>query len=345
MLAVVAAVLAATGLAATAEPARADASEDVVRELIVQMDIDSSGSVHVTETYQWDFGDREGLGFYRHLARHFAWPHDPDLMRVYAYSDIAVTSPSGAPAEHWVADDGAAPQDASPYLNLEIGAPDGSGDTRTGVQTYELSYTIDGTLNAIRDDPEVPDQDELYWNVTGDQWDVRLENITTIVTGPVEVTDHRCWEGYSFSDQPCASEVDGDAVTFYSGTLSTGQQQTVAVAFPPGTFENTDPILEPRADDVLGYTATQQRIAEVTDPVLNTMLRFWPIGLALVLIGSTIIVVRRVLRGRDDHFVGLPPGTLPPARDAQRHPVEQLRRAPPVAWVLPSNRLTTAGRR
>lgn len=326
VLAVVGACLTSLGLAATAAPAHADAepSDDVVRELTIEMDIDAGGTVHVTETYVWDFGDREGLGFYRDLLRHATWPHDSDLMRVYAYDQIETASPSGAPAEHWVA---GSPDSA--YLHLEIGAPDGSGDTRTGTQIYEVSYTLDGALNAIRDDPEVPDQDELYWNVTGAQWDVRLENITTIVSGPAAVTDQRCWQGYDFSDQPCASDVQGDTVTFGTDSLSSGQEQTIAVAFPPDTFENIDPILQPRSGDVEGHTSTQQRVAAVTDPVLNALMRYWPIGVGVLLVGYLALVAHRVRRTRDDHFVGVPPGTVP--RDARAHPVDQLRRAPQVA--------------
>src|SRR5699024_7710934 len=130
---IAAAGLAVAWLGATAPPAQADPSSDVVRDLAIDIQIDDGGLVHVTETYDWDFGDREGLGFRRELAQRFTWPDDPELMRVYEYQDMWIDSPSGAPAEGWIAGDGA-------YLVLDLGAPDGSGDTRTGVQTYELRY-------------------------------------------------------------------------------------------------------------------------------------------------------------------------------------------------------------
>ena len=317
--------LAVVALAATAPAAHADAGDDVVRHLDVDMRIDPDGLVHVTETYEWDFGDREGLGLRRDLAQHFAWPEDPELMRVYEYRDLRVTSPSGAPAEHWVTGDDA-------YLSLDIGAPDGSDDTRTGVQTYELSYTLGGALNAIRDDEEVPDQDEFFWNVTGSEWDNRIERVTTTVTGPVDISDVRCWEGASYSDRPCTdSRVDGATATFSSGPLTPGQEQTIAVAFPPGTFGDIDPILVPRDGSVAGLTAGQQRIAEVTDPMLDALARYWFIPAGLVGMVFALLLTRRIRQGRDDHFVGIPPGTVPPPHEIDRHPVAQLDSQPAVA--------------
>src|SRR5690625_4949733 len=279
--------LAVAILAGSAPPAHADAGDDVVRHLDVNMYIDADGWVRVTETYEWDFGDREGLGLRRELAQHFSWPEDPDLMRVYEYGEISVSSPSGAPADHWVTGDDA-------YLSLDIGAPDGSDDTRTGVQTYERRYTLAGALNAIRDDDEVPDQDELFWNVTGSEWDNRIERVTTTVTGPVGITDVRCWEGASYSDRQCRdSQVDGATATFTSGPLNPGQEQTIAVAFPPGAFDDIGPILVPRDGSVTGLTAEQQRVAEVTDPILNTLARYWVIPAGLAGVVFAVLLTRR----------------------------------------------------
>ena len=295
-----------------------------MRDLAIDIDIDADGLVHVTETYEWDFGDREGLGLRRELAQRFSWPEDPELMRVYEYEDMWIASPSGAPAEGWIAGDGA-------YLVLDLGAPDGSDDTRTGVQTYELSYTVRGALNAIRDDDDVPDQDEFFWNVTGAEWNNLIEQVTTTVTGPEGITDVRCWEGTDGNDQPCQSQVDGATATFTSGPLEPGEEQTVAVAFGPGTFADTDPILAERTGEVVGLTATQQRIDRFTGPIMS----LWEHHAGIVLLGVLLLyaalAVRRRRQGRDQQFVGRPPGTLPPEPDRGLHPVEPVRREPVVA--------------
>lgn len=321
--AVLTTVTAALGAVLTAAPAAADTEDDVIRDLTIDIQIDADGTLHVTETYEWDFGSREGLGLRRSLAQRFAWPDDPDLMRVYEYDDVDVTSPSGAPADVWVAGDDA-------YLDLDIGAPDGSSETRSGVQTYELSYTVDGALNAIRGEDGVPDQDELFWNVTGDQWENTIETVTTRVRGPVDITDQECWEGASGSDQECAqSTSDGNRATFFTHEdLDPGEQQTIAVAFPAGTFDDIEPILVPAQGDVAGETLTQQRIATVTDPVADVLTRFWPVP-ALALLALYVLGLRRRIReGRDFHFVGLTPGTFPPAHEEDSHPVAQLEREP-----------------
>src|SRR5690625_7277813 len=111
--------LAVVILAGSAPPAHADAGDDVVRHLDVNMYIDADGWVRVTETYEWDFGDREGLGLRRELAQHFSWPEDPDLMRVQEYGESSVSSPSGAPADHQVTEGDAS---LSPDSGVAVGA-------------------------------------------------------------------------------------------------------------------------------------------------------------------------------------------------------------------------------
>ncbi|MPV37205.1 DUF2207 domain-containing protein [Georgenia subflava] len=325
---------------ALAPPAHADGDpdDDVIRDLTIDVEITPDGVLHVSETYTWDFGDRDGLGLTRVLAQQFDWPADPDLMRVYEYSDIAVTSPSGAPAEVWTVADGA-------DLELAIGAPDGSSDTRTGVQTYVLSYTVHGALNAIRGQDGVADQDELYWNVTGTDWRNPLQQVTTTVTGPVGIVDQACYQGPAGSTATCDNlEVDGATATYSSAGLAAYEGQTVMAAFPAGTFGEISPILEddPRAAWRAEREAEERRererrdaIARWTDPVADVVTASPPASFAVVAAAVGGLAWRRVRRGRDHHFVGVPPGVVPDdptaARTAQLsdEPAETVRFSPP----------------
>lgn len=146
-------------LPASAAHADGDPSKDVIRKLAITYELDERGNLHVTETFDWDFGDRNGLGFYRTLVQRMGYEPDRSKERVFEYTNFEVHSPSGAPAQVWI------DNDQGTELRLSIGAPDGSSDTRTGVQTYVLSYDVRGAINPVRNQPGVSDQDELYYNV------------------------------------------------------------------------------------------------------------------------------------------------------------------------------------
>ena len=67
-------------------------------------------------------------------------------------------------------------------LILRIGDED--IDDVSGVQTYQIEYTVDGLLNPANAQHS---GDELYWNVIGAGWEIPLGDITVAVTGPAAV--------------------------------------------------------------------------------------------------------------------------------------------------------------
>ncbi|WP_193311315.1 DUF2207 domain-containing protein [Georgenia satyanarayanai] len=298
-------------------PAATAASGDVVRQLDITIEVRPDGTLAVTETYDWDFGSRQGLGLTRVLDSRFDYQPDPDKVRVYEYGGFTAASPTGAPAGVWPTDEGA-------RVRVDVGAPDGSEDRRSGRQTYVLRYTVDGALNAVRDDPTVPDRDELYWNATGHDWDVPIEQATVTVTGPADVVDHACYEGSRGSTAECASlDADGGRVRATSGHLPSGSGVTVVAAYPAGTFGAVEPILEDRPE----------RLLWAGDGAAPTAARFVRDNLAwlapLAMVGPVVLAVFRVRRGRDLHFADLPPGVLPAPGTTPR--VEVLRDDPAVA--------------
>ncbi|MGM0385685.1 MAG: DUF2207 domain-containing protein [Actinomycetota bacterium] len=290
--------------ATSASPARADGdpSRDIVRAVDVVMTVEPGGTVHVEETYQWDFRDRNGLGFYRELIT--AQGYDETRVRLYEYSDIEVTSPSGAPAEVWVE------RNWGGLARLAVGAPDGSADTRTGLQSYVLSYDAAGLLNPIRGDTSVGDRDELYTNIFQGISNP-MERVTVTVTGPAEVIDVACYQGPFGSTSPCTQwSSDGEAATFTAADLRVGHGFTISVAWPPGTFDDIAPILADRSQ--YGSVPSEPGAIEM-GPIRagNTVAVIWPWLLLGWLLVLAVRAWRRVEAGRDLHFVGLPPGVLP----------------------------------
>lgn len=321
--AVVVVLLAALTLALlSALPAHADGdpSEDIVRNVDIAVEIDSDGTAHVSETYTWDFGARNGLGFYRTLVQYMGWEPDPDLMRQYVYSGFDVSSPSGAPAEVWVEDE------YGSVIRLSVGAPDGSSDTRTGVQTYVLTYEIEGSLNAVRGQEGVADQDEFFWNILTD-WDVPIEAANVTITGPAEVVDFACYQGpYASTDRCTSYAADGTTATLQALDLAAGDGFTVMAAFPPGTFANAEPILVDNSSN--DWTDDGGTIPEI--PGSSFIAENWPWLAAAwtALLGG--ITFRRYRKGRDLHYVGLPPNLTPPPGTEGQYPAAPIVNEPPV---------------
>ena len=295
-----------------------DPSEDIVRNVDIAVDIDADGTAHVSETYTWDFGTRNGLGFYRSLVQYMGWDPDPDMMRQYVYSDFAVTSPSGAPAEVWV------DSEYGSLIQLSIGAPDGSNDTRTGVQTYVLTYTIEGSLNAIRGQQGVDDQDEFFWNILTD-WDVPIEAANVTITGPAEVVDYACYQGpYGSTDRCTSYGADGSTATLQALDLAAGDGFTVMAAYPAGTFANAEPILVENSSS--GWDDGGMPEIPGSGFVANN----WPWLAAAwtALLGA--ITFRRYRKGRDLHYVGLPANLGPTRGTEDQYTVAPLTSEPPV---------------
>lgn len=297
-------------------PARADGdpATDVVRGVDVVMTVNPDGTIHVEETYQWDFGSRNGLGFYRDLVQAMGWEPDPEKYRVYEYSNFAVTSPSGAPAEVWV--EGGWGEEA---IRLAVGAPDGSSDTRTGLQVYVLSYDVAGALNAIRGQEGVTDRDELYWNNFTDIANP-FERVTVTVTGPADVVDVACYQGPFQATTPCDSYVsDGPTATFTGTGLGVGDGISVVAAWPAGTFPDISPILQDLPEDSDVWTPGDSGgVPAEPGPVVaaalgvSAFIARWSVPLALawaLVLGA--VAWARISAGRDRYYVGLPLGLVP----------------------------------
>ena len=295
---------------------RTPPNADVVRSLDFAIDIDQAGTLHITETYEWDFGYRRGLGFYRKLVTAQGWEHDKSQMRVYSYGDFTASSPSGAPAEIWVEEAG------YPEMTLSVGAPDGSSDRRSGVQTYVISYTAEGQINPIRGQ-SVSDRDELYYNIFNDT-PVPVEKLSVRVSGPAGVIETACYQGPTGSTDSCSThEADGPVATYTSTSVDLWSNFTILTAFPAGTFSNPGPILAPNT------LPTKVDVRSVGDKVVWAYETF-TIPAALAWAAALIVsAVSRLRRGRDETYVGLIPGTVPLPN--QPAPVGMLTGTPSVA--------------
>jgi hypothetical protein len=135
-----------------------------IRSFDVTLRVEESGWLDVREEIQVRFtGSWNGI--FRLIPVEYRTPQGFSY-RLYL-DDVAVTGPGGVPYEF----------DSSRerhYKRLRIRVPDAEDATRSVVIRYRVP-------NALR---FWDDYDELYWNVTGDEWEIPIQAASAMVLLP-----------------------------------------------------------------------------------------------------------------------------------------------------------------
>ncbi|MGC4942029.1 DUF2207 domain-containing protein [Kribbella sp. DT2] len=255
-----------------------------VESLAIAYRVDRDGTVQVTETIVYRFGessDRHGI--YRDLL--VREPYGDDHDQRYDVSDVKVTSPTGADTTV-EQEDVLLGGHRTKALRLRIGAPEKTVTSETA--TYVLSYRLRGAIRYFADHAE------LYWNATGRGWIAPLQKVEVTVEVPGGVPRATCYAGKLGSTTPCerANLANGKA-TYTHGTLPTGEQLTIAAWINPGELREGAPFIESAA----GPTSTG--LLEVLGGL---------VALVLLVAGAVVLFFR--WSGRKS---GRPVMTTPPA--------------------------------
>ncbi len=148
--------------AALAAPA--SAREWHIARFDTQMAVAQDGRSTVTERIDVAF-DGTFHGIYRDIPIEYPGPHGSNYTLFLKVT--AVTDGEGNKLKY-----NSSTQNGSRHLKIFI--PDAVNTTRT----VEIHYTI---TNAVR---WFDDHDELYWNVTGNDWPVPIESASATITFP-----------------------------------------------------------------------------------------------------------------------------------------------------------------
>lgn len=175
--------------------------------------ISVDGTVDTVEDIGVDFGDQQHHGIFRDIPVEYAY--DDDNNRLIRLTGIRVDD-GNVPQQIEVSDNGA-------NLRIRIGDPD---VLVTGPQRYRIQYTINRGLNPFAD------HDEFYWNVTGNDWPVRILNSSALVTVPGPgIQRVACFQGAAGSPYACASSSsDAASAQAANGPLGEAEGLTVVVS-------------------------------------------------------------------------------------------------------------------
>lgn len=169
--------------------------------------IPKSGKVRVTETITADFGNIYKHGIYRTIE---TTDMKFKLIGVKQDGSKAITKVSSV----------------SKGKEIRIGDPD---QTITGRHTYEIKYEIGKVITRF------DDHDEFYWDVTGNDWTVPIEEVTATVTlEEGEIQKVTCYTGpFGSKARNCSALLDAGAARFETSvSLLSGHGLTIINSLP-----------------------------------------------------------------------------------------------------------------
>jgi uncharacterized membrane protein YgcG len=169
-------------------------------------------------------------------------------------------------------------KEASDTLTIKIGEAD---TYITGRHVYLITYHTDRALNFFpstvseQRESNGHDEAELYWNVTGNEWNVPIEKASITIKGPegfvASGAQAVCYVGsYGSTDEDCALRTSDENVTIVSKrSLDPREGLTVAVRFPAGM------IAPPTPFDVVRQFLFDNGILFLPVVVFIAMLAMW----------------------------------------------------------------------
>ena len=228
-------------------------SAEQIASFDVRARLASDRMLTVTEVITYDFGSNEKHGIYREIPVRYARNGGTYRYRL----NVAGVTRDGEDEPYTTSESGG-------LLTLKIGDAD---RTITGSHVYAITYTTNRAINFF------DGEGELYWNVTGNGWQVPIGQASFVLTGPdgFDAAPARvvCYTGvYGSTEQTCTNEGAGTQLTIAATRpLAPAEGLTFAVRFPKGL------IVEPSVSDVFWQFIRDNAILLL--PVLTLILMLW----------------------------------------------------------------------
>src|SRR3989339_20474 len=204
-------------------------AQEAIDDFDITLNINKDTSIDVTERITYNYGTERKHGIYREVPYKYKARGGNYNLKI---SDPAVTDGAGDPFIFVI-------EDRDGHKNIKIGD---AQSYVTGQITYVISYKIKRAINYFSD------HDELYWNATGNLWEVPIRQSRVTVVFPGEsaedLTRAECFAGSFGSANKCDSyryKYSGDksveGLVFTDDYLEPGEGLTIVAGFARGVVE------------------------------------------------------------------------------------------------------------
>ena len=192
---------------------------EAITSFDTKVEVQTDGSILVTETIQYTTGGQEKHGIYRDINTSSSQGKEMGIEGLKVFpADVMKDmnyNKNGYSFEKINQGD---------TLRLKIGDPN---NTFSGIRTFVIQYRATHAVGYF------DNFDEIYWNTTGNNWPFPILTASAEVVLPsgATVIEGRCYEGVMGSQEFC----DGDGNQFRARRiLNPGEGMTVAVGFHKG---------------------------------------------------------------------------------------------------------------
>lgn len=207
-------------------PGAASAQRTLVLEHFdAELRVRANGDVDVTETIRARF-----TGSWNGIYRNLSLAHQTAAGRQERLDVdlVSITDETGRELEADASNEGRWTR------RFQIWVPGAENATRTIV----LRYTVHNAIRFFDEDSEFGHHDELYWNVTGNEWEIPIENASARITLPDGVVPGES-AGYTgaagSTERAVLIEPLGNSVSFRATRrLAPAEGLTVALSWQPG---------------------------------------------------------------------------------------------------------------
>lgn len=189
----------------------------------VDAKLESNRMFTVTETIIYDFEGQYRHGIYRLIPERYA--RSGATYRLHL--NVLGATLDGKAVQTKVTTEAS-------NIRIRLGDPD---EIITGKHTYTISYQTNRAVNDFPDEGE----SELYWNITGNGWDVPIEKASMTLVGPVAPSQTVCFTGFAGStahECKIMEEKNHGIQAEATRTLYSGEGLTVALRFPGDSFQS-----------------------------------------------------------------------------------------------------------
>jgi uncharacterized membrane protein len=194
-----------------------------IKNFYMEMLMSEDGSISVQEDIEYDFGNEYKHGIIREIPYKYQIGIKNYNLRMHVHR---ATNFDGVPYKSKVSRD-------QGRLIVKVGDPD---KVVNGVKNYRIDYIVDGAITFFNN------HDEIYWNVTGNEWKVPMRRASARVyfdKGVPKGATAKCHTGvYGSKAEECDFNMTPTSIEFDAlRGFGEGEGLSIVIGIPKGFFK------------------------------------------------------------------------------------------------------------